>query len=603
MKRSFASSYRLVLVCVLVMAGFTSIGVRLVYLQVIDRDRYVAEVERTRKRVQVVSARRGEIRDSNGNVFATNRSFIEVGVDPQAIKPEDEAKAPQLARLLGISQADVLEAFRRKTQVVAETQEVRQVRWTKLAPAIDEPAYEQVQKLEIKGVYGNRQFRRVYPDGTRAAHVVGYVNREGTAVMGVEHYLDFYLRGQDGWVESERDGLRRELAQFRSREIEPTDGNNAILSIDSVVQTYIEQEMRELVRRFNPLGASIIVSDPRDGFILGLANYPTFDLNEFNKADIAAQRNISVTDFFEPGSTFKIVPGAAALNEGLVTAATRFDCSEDTMQFRGRTVRLPRDSHDHGVMSVQEIIELSSNRGAARLGGLLGEDRLYKYARAFGFGETSGFALGGEVSGMLAPVKNWDGLTISRMPMGHAIGATPLQVHMAMASIANGGVLMRPQVVRRIEDKDGILVHEFSSVARRRVIRQDTAELMQRLLVGVVSPKGTAPKAVIPGYEVAGKTGTTQKIIDGRYSSTHHVGSFVGFFPASRPRLVISVIIDDARLNGTAYGATVAGPSFKIIAEQLIQYYGISPTQPLPGNGAAVAQAGSNRSPSRDRLR
>ncbi len=601
MKRSFASSYRLVLVCVLVTAAFTGIGVRLVYLQVIDRDRYVAEVERTRKRVQVISARRGEIRDSNGNVFATNRSFIEVGVDPQAIKPDDEAKAPQLARLLGVSQSDVIEAFRRKAQVVAGTQEMRQIRWTKLAAAIDEPTYEQVQQLGIKGVYGNRQFRRVYPDGTRAAHVVGYVNREGTAVMGVEHYLDFYLRGQDGWVESERDGLRRELAQFRSREIAPADGHNAVLSIDSVVQTYIEQEMREIVRRFNPLGASIIVSDPRDGFILGLANYPTFDLNEFNKADIASQRNISITDIFEPGSTFKIVAGSAALNEGLVTPASRFNCGEDTMQFRGRTVRLPRDSHDHGVMTVQEIMELSSNRGAARLGGVLGEDRLYRYARAFGFGEASGFALGGEVSGMLAPVRNWDGLTISRLPMGHAIGATPMQIHMAMASIANGGVLMRPQVVRRIEDKDGILVHEFTPSARRRVIREDTAELMSRLLVGVVSPKGTAPKAAIPGFEVAGKTGTTQKIIDGRYSRTHHVGSFVGFFPASRPRLVVSVIIDDARLNGTAYGSTVAGPSFKTIAEQLIQYYGISPTQSLPA-GTAVAQSGSNRPPSRDRL-
>ena len=603
MNRSFASSYRLVLVCVLVMAAFTGIGVRLVYLQVIDRDRYVAEVERTRRKVDVVKARRGEIRDTNGNVYATNRSFIEVGVDPQVIKPEDEIKAPQLARLLGVSQADVLEAFRRKTVVVGETQEMRQIRYTKLAPAIDEPTFDQVKALGIKAVYGTRQFRRVYPDGTRAAHVVGYVNREGTAVMGVEHFLDFYLRGQDGWVESERDGLRRELAQFRSREIAPSDGHNAILSIDSVVQTYIEQEMRELVRRFNPLGASIIVSDPRDGFILGLANYPTFDLNEFNKADIASQRNISVTDVFEPGSTFKIVAGSAALNEGLVTSASRFDCSEDTMQFRGRTVRLPRDSHDHGVMSVQEIMELSSNRGAARLGGLLGEDRLYKYARAFGFGESSGYGLGGEVAGILPQVKNWDGLTISRMPMGHAISATPMQVHMAMATIANGGVLMRPQVVRRIEDKDGILVHEFTPVQRRRVVRQETAELMSRLLVGVVSPKGTAPRAVIPGYEVAGKTGTTQKIIDGRYSSSHHVGSFVGFFPASRPRLVISVIIDDARLNGTAYGATVAGPSFKTIAEQLIQYYGISPTQPLPGGATSVAQNAPNSTPGRDRLR
>lgn len=603
MKRGFSSTFRIALVCAVVLVSFGGIAARLVYLQFIDRDRLVAEVERARKRVQPLPAMRGEIRDANGNALASNRQFFAVGVDPQAVRPEDAAKLPELARLLELPLAEVTQAFERKRMAVADGAGSREIRWKPLAEMVEEPTYDQVVALEIKGVYGNRRARRVYPNGSLAAHVIGFVNHEGTAAMGVEHYLDFYLRGQDGWREIERDGLRRELAQFRGREIPPTDGYHVVLSIDSYVQHTIEQELREIVRRYNPVSANIIVSDPRDGFILGLANYPTFDLNNFNKAEVATLRNIAITDIFEPGSTFKIVASSAALNEGLVTRDNTFNCGADTMTFRGRVLRLPRDSHHYGVLTVADIVAKSSNRGIALLGGVLGEDRLYRYASAFGFGEASGFALGGEVPGMLHPVRDWDGLTITRLPMGHAVGVTPLQVHYAMASIANDGVLMRPQLVRRIVDRDGATVLEFSPVERRRVIRQETARLMQQLLVRVVAPGGTAPKAAIPGFEVAGKTGTTQKLIDGRYSSTHHVGSFVGFFPASRPRLVVSVIIDDARLSGTAYGSTVASPSFKTIAEHLIQYLGISPTEPLQEAYNLAGSSALLASPRRDRLR
>ncbi len=602
MKRGFSSAFRLGLLCAVVLGCFTGIGVRLVNLQVAQADHLAAEVERTRKRVQVLKARRGEIRDRNGNLLATNRPFIEVGVDPHAALPEDAPLIPALAQLLKIPAQEVERAFARKTDVSEDGREARPIRWKRLAESVDESTYDEVMRLGIKGVYGNRQFRRAYPMGSLAAHVVGFVNRENVAAMGVERHLDFYLRGQDGWLESELDGRRKELAQFRSREVPPTDGMHVELSIDSVAQDMIERELREIVARFNPVGATIIVSDPRTGFILGLANYPTFDLNHFNKADFASQRNRAVTDIFEPGSTFKIVVASAALEERLVNPDTPIDCGQDVAIHRGRTLRLPRDSHPHDILTVAEIVAKSSNRGAARLGLMLGEKRLYDYCAAFGFGDETGYALGGEVAGMLHKVRDWDGLTITRLPMGHAVGVTPLQIHNAMAAVANEGVLMRPQVIRRIVDRNGATAIAFQPYARSRVLRPETARTMRQLLVKVVGPGGTASRAQIPGFEVAGKTGTTQKIIDGRYSSSHHVGSFIGFFPASDPRVVVSVIIDDARLNGTAYGSTVAAPSFKAIAEQLIQYLGISPTEPAE---AGMSVAGDNHpfAKHRDRLR
>ena len=357
-----------------------------------------------------------------------------------------------------------------------------------------------------------------------------------------------------------------------------------------VVQHIVERELENIVDEMNPKGATIIVSDPSTGYILGLANYPSFDLNYYNEADLASQRNIAVTDIFEPGSTFKIVVASAALEESIVTLDTKFNCGNNVIWVKGKALKLPRDSHDHGLMSVEEIVMKSSNRGAAHLGVKLGAKRLYKYARAFGFGEKTQFPFGGEVRGMLHPVKKWDGLTITRLPMGHAVGVTPMQIHFAMSTIANGGILMKPQVVKQIVSKEepvfvddnGASVLPFEPTQKRRVLSKQTAQTMAKLLTGVVSPDGTANGAAIEGFEVAGKTGTSQKIIDGQYSSSHHVGSFSGFFPASRPRVAITVIVDDAQLKGRiAYGSTVAVPSFKAISEQLIQYLGINPIEPI----------------------
>jgi cell division protein FtsI/penicillin-binding protein 2 len=609
MSKGFASNYRIVVLAVGIFLCFGGLGARLLFLHVIDRDQLVRYIEKARREVIEEKARRGDILDSRGNVLATSHTLVVVGVDPQLLRKEDESKWPALAKLLDLSPAELEKILTTKTRTGPPDEagdDDHDIRWAKLSEDVTEKTYEKITALGVKGVYGERTYRRAYPHNQLAAHVIGYVNKEGSPASGIEHYADFYLRGQDGWRESEKDGRQHEMAQFRTREVPSTDGYSVVLSIDSAIQHIVECELDEIAKKYSPEKATIIVSDPHTGFILAMANYPTFNLNEFNKADLASQRNISVADMYEPGSTFKIVASSGALNDGLVTPESpRFDCSIEKIDYKGKTRGLPREDHHFTApLNTAEIIGHSSNRGAAQLAMLLGDERFYGYARAFGFGQLTGFPVGGEIDGQMAPPAKWDGLTITRMPMGQSVAATPIQMHMAMGVIASGGLLMRPQIIREVRDAKGERVYRFDGVARSRAITERTAETMAYLLTRVASTEGTAPEAAIPNFQVAGKTGTAQKlvpVVDAkghtvlRYSERDHVASFVGFFPASRPQIAITVIVDgaDARSpGGVAYGAKVAAPSFKRIGEQLIQYLDIKPvaelSRPLLVMGGAV---------------
>jgi cell division protein FtsI (penicillin-binding protein 3) len=642
MSKGFASTYRIFLLSAGVFLCLAGIGTRLVFLHVIDRGKLIGYIEQVRRQVIVEPARRGVIYDTHGHLLAANQSMYIVGVDPQAVENADRVKWPELAALTGLPLAKIERLLTTKTRTVRvestadgqtvdasakvvfsvkpaesgtteadddatsdEPEEVlddsagatkeRSIRWAKIREDIDEATYDKITALKIKGVYGNRVFRRVYPHNSLAAHLVGYVNKAGVAAAGVESYADFYLRGQDGWREGERDGKRRELAQFRTREVQPVDGFNVVLSTDIIIQHMVEEELAAIAKKFNPDKATIIVSDARTGFILAMGNYPSFDLNKYNKAPLNVQRNFAITDQLDPGSTFKIVPASGALNEGLVRPNTRFDCSIDSIEYKGALRRfMPDDHHYDHLLTVTEIISHSSNVGAAQLGMVLGEQRLYDYARAFGFGEKSGFPFGGEISGLLNPVKKWSGIDITRIPAGYSISATPLQIHYAMGTIASGGLLLRPQIIKQIRDSSGETVYSFDTISRRRVISTKTAQEVAKMLEGVVREGGTAKEGAIPGYEVAGKTGTAQKLINGVYSSRNHVGSFVGFFPASRPEVVISVIVDNAKVpGGNAYGRIVGAPSFKRIGEQLIQYLDIKP--PIGTGRNLLAMKGNPR--------
>jgi cell division protein FtsI/penicillin-binding protein 2 len=462
----------------------------------------------------------------------------------------------------------------------ADPRQQRPITWVKLRDDVSESLHEQIKTLNVHGVYGQRVYRRVYPSNQLAAHLIGYVNRQQQAAAGIEAYADFFLRGQQGWRLGERDGRNRELPQFGVREVPRSDGFNVRLSIVSAVQDIVEQEIAHLAAKFEPLKASIVVTDA-DGFVLAMANHPTFNLNEYNKvpkSEEARMKNVAVADIYDPGSVFKIVPAAAALEERLVTPHTVIDCALEKVVHNGRTLKLPAEDHRMGSLSVSEVISHSSNRGAAQLGIMLGEERLYRYARAFGFGAKLGFPVGGEVSGILNPYKKWYPIDITRIPMGHSVSATVLQMHQAMGVIASGGVLLRPQIIRQIRDASNKVVYSYDRTEIGRAISTETAAKVALMLTGVTRKGGTALEAAIEGFDVAGKTGTSQKFINNEWSKKHHIASFVGFFPASRPAVVISVIVDDAdhkAPNGIAYGRTVAAPSFKRIGERLIPILGI----------------------------
>lgn len=618
MKRSqgFSSTHRLTLVVCAVVLCFAGVVVRLVDLHILDRERLLERVEKARVDIITINARRGDIKDANGKTLATSKSQVVLGVDPQVLREVDRENWPKLARLIGMPLPELERIFEAKTSSLGSSssgllthslglqtasatspkQEEavetlsepvvpgREIRWAKLCEGLDESVYERVMALGIKGVYGNRQYRRVYPYSGLAAHIIGYVNKENAALAGIERYANFYLKGQKGWVVSERDGSRREMAQFRTREVRPEDGYDVVLSIDAVIQSMVEEELRHLRDTFNPQKATIIVSDARTGFLLALGNYPSFNPNEYFKSEVSALKNVALTDIYEPGSTFKIIAASAALDSGLISPAREFDCSTETVAYKGKTIPLREDHRFEHPLSVREILSHSSNRGAAQMAFLVGEQRYSEYVRAFNFGVSTGFPTDSESRGIVHPWEKWTPKDFSRIAMGHTVSVTPLQAHCAMAVIASGGEWLRPQVIREIRDASGEAVFRYGRVAERRVIAPRTAREMARMLAWVtIKGEGTAPTAAIKGFEVAGKTGTTQKIKDGAYSSRHHVASFVGFFPASRPEIVISVFVDEASTGlgprGVAYGSSVAAPSFKRVGEQIVQYLNIKPVE------------------------
>ncbi len=585
MARGGIAVSRLVWVFVLFILGFGAVLTRLVDLQVLGSEELVEESERIRIKFEKLDARRGNIYDRNHNLLATTHTVRQVGVDPESLKAEDKTEWPKLAKLLGVTYSDIYQKMKSEVRIVDGV--AKPIRWKVLANDVEEKVYREMLQLNIDGVYGNRQYKRVYPQGSLAAHVLGYVNKEEIAVTGVEKAMDFYLKGESGWLETEWDGKRQEMVQFRKRQVDASDGFHVALTIDMMVQHVLELEMKNIVESSQPAGATIIVSDPATGNILGLANWPTYDPNEYfniGKYKVENQRNLAIADLYEPGSTFKIVPVGAALSEEIINPMMEFNCSLDRVPYNGRVVRLPGDNgKDYGVLSVEGVIAHSSNRGAAQVGMLLGDQKLYDYTKAFGFAEKTGFLLGPEGQGILSQPKNWDGLTISRLPMGHAISATPLQAHYAMSVVANDGVLMSPQILSRVEDSEGNVIAAYEPKAVRRVISSSSARTLSQMLVKTVSPEGTAPEAQIPGMEVAGKTGTAQRVLEGGgYSSTDVDVSFIGYFPASDPRLVITVVIFDPK-KGLRYGGRLAGPAFRRVSEQLVHLMGISPKAPIRG--------------------
>lgn len=583
-----AHRVRIITIATLLIAGLVGLGFRLYDLQVIRHEKLAALVNKQNGRTVKTAALRGGIFDCNDNILAHSVPVHTVVVDPKFVRDEElrhlKAKKPsQVAELTKLLSDELAMPLMEVRQRLDESG-----RYAVLKRKVsEETALVLKEELKQKGLRGVRfedDEMRLYPNGSLMSHVIGYVNSEQRGMDGVEVFAQKDLQGQDGWRHIEVDNRGREIVVYSHNEdfLPARNGFNIILTLDQTIQNIVEQELDAVLPKYQPDSAVVIVMRPTTGEILAMASRPTFDPNAGSKK-VDSLRNRAVSDLNEPGSTFKIITLAAALDQRLVTLNDTIFCENGKFLYGGRYLT---DHEPYGNLTVSEGIEKSSNILAAKLGLMLGDQRMYMTARAFGIGEKAFGDIDGErwpceVRGTLHPTKEWTKVTITRVAMGHGVSVTPLQTVAAMCAIANGGNLMRPQIVKRVTDSKGTTVREFFPQVRRRVIDQRAAHLTTEALKQVVSKDGTALKAAIPGFVVAGKTGTAQKWIDGAYSHVEFVSSFSGFFPANDPELCVYVMFDNPK-GKDYYGGAVAAPVFHDISVRVASYLNLRPSAPNP---------------------
>jgi len=546
---------------------FTVYSARLVHLQVAKHDEYARLAAEKHTMRQVIHARRGLIFDRNGELLASNLPVRTVVADGSHIKDPD-ALARLAAPLLDMTEAEFREKISCGRKYIVLRREVPEDTAVALGQAL--------QKASLRGIYFEQDAVRIYPNGQMLGHVLGFLDSESSGIQGVELTMEKYLRGRDGFRFIERDRTGREIMLYRGQE-EPADhGLNVRLTIDMGLQAILEEELDVAFHDLKPEMAVAILANPKTGEILAMANRPCFDPNRPGDAKPEQMKNRAIIDMVEPGSTFKIVVASGALNEGTVKEKTGIFCENGSFAYGGKILR---DHHGYGTMTVHDILVKSSNIGSAKMALMMGDTKFYEYVRRFGFGERSGIELPGEIPGLVHPPHRWDNLTITRMPMGHALAVTPLQITMGMSVIANGGKLMTPQIVRSIEDSDGRVVYDKPPKVSREVIPQKTARFVSNALSGVVGQGGTAQLARVAGFTVAGKTGTAQKVSPtGGYAPGKYVVSFVGYLPEEDPQFVCLVMVDDAKIaGGLNYGGLVAAPIFSRIGERAARHLDLVP--------------------------
>jgi cell division protein FtsI/penicillin-binding protein 2 len=455
-----------------------------------------------------------------------------------------------------------------------------------------------LRNLRQAAVFAEPDQMRVYPNGALAAQVLGFPGISESKVNGhlvseivgrdgIELSLNSTLSGVAGWRVTETDRQQHELVSLRNEDVHPRDGLNVVLTIDSAIQHILETALADAMQKHTPKSVTGIVVRPGTGEILAMATLPNYNPNDPNTISPEA-RNRVITDVVEPGSTFKIVVVSGALNDGVVNLNDTFFCEQGHFAFAGKIL------HDHeafGNLTTEGIITKSSNIGAAKIGIKLGQDRLYDYAADYGFGRRTGVPLPGEVGGILHPVKDWTKVSVAQIPMGQGVAVTRLQMLMAMAALANDGWLMRPMLVSRLEDRDGNVVQKYQPQRVRQVVSDSTDKQMIEVLKTVVSPEGTAPGAAMKDYTAAGKTGTAQKVENGVYASGKYISSFIGFFPADKPQLCISIVMDEPKEG--YYGGQVCGPVFRDVAERCASCLNIPPDQTNPNGQQSLVASGT----------
>ncbi len=606
------------LLIVLLVLAFAGLGFRLVDLQVIRHEDLSRKAAQNTQREYVQVPRRGDILDANNNILATSVAVKTICADPSLIGGYQAVVARAIAPLLQLDEPSLIQRLtprigkndkgetvtnglhyvRLGKNITEETWQKISAAMTNLTFGLDEKKLARSDKAFLRNLRQHAIFfepdqLRIYPLGSLAGQIVGFPAVEEKSFNGriisqivgrdgVELSMQKQLSGVAGWRSTETDRAQRELVALRDEDVPARDGLNVVLTIDTVIQHIVEDALADAVQKHSPKGITGIVMRPRTGEILAMVSLPNYDPSKPNTIK-PESRNRVITDVVEPGSTFKIVVVSGALNDGVVTPTDKFDCEHGKFAFAGRIL------HDHeseGILSTTEIITKSSNIGAAKIGIKLGEQKLFDYAWDYGFGQRTGIPLPGEARGILYPVKNWSKVSIAQIPMGHGVAVTRLQMLQAMAAIANGGSMMRPMIISRLQERDGSVVQAYRPEKIRQVISEATSKQMVEILKTVPKKGGTAAEAALKNYVAAGKTGTAQKVENGTYAQGKYISSFIGFFPADKPEICISVVMDEPREG--YYGGKVCGPVFRDIAERCASYLSIPPDPTLMTNAPAL---------------
>lgn len=495
---------------------------------------------------------RGVVYDRNLRPLAVNLPVQSLYAVPGKIKNKEEL-AEKLSDITGKDKDFLLDRLNRKKAFI----------W--LERKLSDKDYRTIKGFKEDGLGFRRETKRFYPDSELACHVVGFAGLDNTGLEGIELLYDDYLKGRPGWSMILRDAKQQGLL-LEKEFVPPKDGYDLVLTIDETIQFIAERELEEAFKKHNAIGASIIVMNPKTGEILAMANRPDFDANNFSQVTPENRRNRAISDYYEPGSVFKIVTASAALEEDKVSEEDEFFCENGTYKVANHILH---DYRPHGTLTFREVIMQSSNIGVTKVAEMLGPEVIYRYARLFGFGSLCGVDLPGEVAGVNKPPSQWSKTSIGAVPIGQEVCVTALQLVSAISAIANNGIQMKPFIVKRIQDKKGELIKEFTPKEMRRVITEETALRMKEIL-GMVVEDGTGKLAKLSEYKAAGKTGTAQKIEEGRYSHSKFRATFIGFVPKDNPALAIVVSLDEPHPAYT--GGSVSAPVFKRVAENTLKY-------------------------------
>lgn len=552
---------RLVIVASVILGGFVMVMARGVQLHVGDNRALASQAKNQYQAVVPVAARRGKILDRNDKELAVSMPASSIYADGQVVGdvPTAVRSLTSLLNLNAETSSDI------RAQLTARKRFV----WIKRKAGPE--VVEKVRALNISGVRFLEESRRVYPSGNLASTVLGAVGADSEGLAGLEVAYNAELLSKHNAMISQRDARGRSIytaVAFKDQ----VDVGAMTLTIDKTIQFIAESALDRAVTDSKARAGTVVVMDPKTGEILAMASSPNFDPNDYAKYPQSTMRNRAVSDSFEPGSTFKVLTVATALDRGLVKEDQKFDCNRGAITVGNATI------HDHdpyGVLSVRDIIKVSSNIGAYKVAAVVGKERLYESLRKFGIGQKTGIDFPGEASGIMRPGSKWGPVELATIAFGQGVTATPLQLATAMATVANGGVRMKPYIVQRIENGSGEVVLQVNPTPVETAIRPETAALMLDIMRGVVGEGGTAKRAASEEFSVAGKTGTAQKVVEGtgRYASGKFFASFVGAVPAENPRLVIFVGVDEPQVGH--FGGQIAGPVFREIAESTLNYLAV----------------------------